>query len=244
MDQQIAGHLSLDPPKPTSLKPDLLAGFDDVIARGMAKKPEERYQTTTELAAAARQALSPDTAGRTTPNYRRRHAAGRARAPGQARRCHPHRNPSAGRRHRCTGFADTRSDRHIAVFAGESSTDPLPFTRLAAPEGLAVNTVGDVYVADHGNNQVMKLAAGSSTPITMPFIGLKGPSSVAVDGAGGVYVADGDNHRVVKLAAGASTQTVLPFTSLNHSYGVAVDTAGSSYVTDRNTNRVLKRPPG
>jgi len=133
MEQQIAGHLSLDPPKPTSLKPDLPAGFDDVIARGMAKKPEERYQTTTELAAAARQALSPDTAGRTTPNYRRRHAAGRARAPGQARRCHPHRNPSAGRRHRCTGFADTRSDRHIAAFAGESSADPTP-SPSAAPQ--------------------------------------------------------------------------------------------------------------
>ena len=99
----------------------------------MAKKPEERYQTTTELAAAARQALSPDTAGRTTPNYRRRHAAGRARAPGQARRCHPHRNPSAGRRHRCTGFADTRSDRHIAAFAGESSADPTP-SPSAAPQ--------------------------------------------------------------------------------------------------------------
>lgn len=133
MEQQIAGHLSLDPPKPTSLKPDLPAGLDGVIARDMAKKPEKRYQTTTELAAAARQARSPDTAGRTTPNYRRRHAAGRARAPGEARRCHPHRNPSAGRKHRCTGFADTRSDRHFAAFAGESSADPTP-SPSAAPQ--------------------------------------------------------------------------------------------------------------
>jgi hypothetical protein len=74
--------------------------------------------------------------------------------------------PSRGSSSQSSSQSPSQSSRQII----------LPFTRLAAPEGLAVNTVGDVYVADHGNNQVMKLAAGSSTPITMPFIGLKGPS--------------------------------------------------------------------
>jgi serine/threonine protein kinase len=67
MEQQIAGHLSLDPPKPTSLKPDIPAGFDEVIARSMAKKPEERYQTATELAAAARHALTTEAPDRAAP---------------------------------------------------------------------------------------------------------------------------------------------------------------------------------
>ncbi|MBV9350305.1 MAG: serine/threonine protein kinase, partial [Mycobacterium sp.] len=58
IEQQIAGHLHLDPPKPSSLNPAIPAGFDDVIARGMAKKPEERYQAASELATAAQQALS------------------------------------------------------------------------------------------------------------------------------------------------------------------------------------------
>ena len=58
MEQQIAGHLHLDPPKPSSLNPAIPAGFDEVIARAMAKNPEERYQTATELAAAAQHALS------------------------------------------------------------------------------------------------------------------------------------------------------------------------------------------
>ena len=105
---------------------------------------------------------------------------------------------------------------------------------------VAADGAGGVYVADSGNNRVMKLTAGASAPTVLPFTGLSRVAGVAVDTAGGVYVTDGDDHRVVKLAAGASTQTVLPFTGLNHPYGVAVDTAGSVYVTDRNTNRVLK----
>ncbi|MGH7733634.1 MAG: serine/threonine-protein kinase PknH/PknJ, partial [Gemmatimonadales bacterium] len=58
MEQQIAGHLTLDPPKPSSMNPAIPAGFDEVIATGMAKKPEQRYQGARELATAARRALT------------------------------------------------------------------------------------------------------------------------------------------------------------------------------------------
>ncbi|MBO0882217.1 MAG: serine/threonine protein kinase, partial [Mycobacterium sp.] len=57
IEQQIAGHLSADPPKPSAQRPDLAVGFDEVIAVGMAKNPDQRYQTARELAAAARAAL-------------------------------------------------------------------------------------------------------------------------------------------------------------------------------------------
>ena len=56
LEQQIAKHLNAPPPKPSDIDPKL-AAFDDVIAKGMAKKPDKRYQTAGELAAAARQAL-------------------------------------------------------------------------------------------------------------------------------------------------------------------------------------------
>ena len=69
-----------------------------------------------------------------------------------------------------------------------------------------------MYVADRGNNRVVKLAAGSNTQTVLPFTGLKNPDGVAVDAAGNVYVTDTDNNRVVKLAAGSNAQTVLPFT--------------------------------
>ena len=57
MAQQIAGHVRQPVPKPSDKDPRL-AAFDDVVVKGMAKKPDQRYQTAGELAAAARRALS------------------------------------------------------------------------------------------------------------------------------------------------------------------------------------------
>jgi serine/threonine protein kinase, bacterial len=57
MEQQVAGHLAANPPRPTATRPELPAGLDEVIARGMAKNPDERYQSADELATAARDAL-------------------------------------------------------------------------------------------------------------------------------------------------------------------------------------------
>jgi serine/threonine protein kinase len=52
-EQQITGHLTLDPPKPSRLNPAIPAAFDHVIARGMAKQPTERFSSAGELARAA-----------------------------------------------------------------------------------------------------------------------------------------------------------------------------------------------
>ena len=54
IEQQIAAHLTLDPPKPSAVNSAIPVGFDTVIAHGMAKNPDERYQTAQQLAAAAR----------------------------------------------------------------------------------------------------------------------------------------------------------------------------------------------
>ena len=53
-EQQIAGHLILALPRPTSLNPAIPAGFDEVIARGMAKQPTARFSSAGELASAAK----------------------------------------------------------------------------------------------------------------------------------------------------------------------------------------------
>lgn len=57
LEQQVAGHLNTPPPKPSD--GGVAPAFDEVIARGLAKDPAQRFETSSELAAAARDALVP-----------------------------------------------------------------------------------------------------------------------------------------------------------------------------------------
>lgn len=52
-EQQISGHLTLEPPRPSRLNRTVPEAFDAVIARGMAKNPAARFSSTNELALAA-----------------------------------------------------------------------------------------------------------------------------------------------------------------------------------------------
>jgi serine/threonine-protein kinase len=58
VEQQIAGHLTTPPPRPSIARPGVSPQLDAVIAVGMAKDPDQRYTSTTELAKAAREALT------------------------------------------------------------------------------------------------------------------------------------------------------------------------------------------
>ncbi|WP_280234896.1 WD40 repeat domain-containing serine/threonine protein kinase [Nocardia cyriacigeorgica] len=49
----VAAHLTAQPPRPSELRPDIPAGFDEVIAVALAKDPSLRYDSCGELAAAA-----------------------------------------------------------------------------------------------------------------------------------------------------------------------------------------------
>ncbi|MDT5153187.1 MAG: hypothetical protein QOI01_4920 [Mycobacterium sp.] len=82
LEQQIAGHMVSAPPRPSALVPRL-AAFDDVVAKGMAKKPGQRYQTAADLAAAARRALNAPvrTTGRSGRHSARRVATQGGRRP-------------------------------------------------------------------------------------------------------------------------------------------------------------------
>ncbi|MBV9515095.1 MAG: protein kinase [Mycobacteriaceae bacterium] len=53
----ITAHLMQPIPQPSVVRPGIPAAFDQVIARGMAKDPKDRYATTGDLATAAHEAL-------------------------------------------------------------------------------------------------------------------------------------------------------------------------------------------
>ena len=142
--------------------------------------------------------------------------------------------------------------------------------QLYEPHGVAVDSAGNVYIADTQNARVRRVAAGTGIITTYAGSGVAGydgearlatmarlyvPTSVAVDSAGNVYVADRYNHRVRKVALGTGIITtvvgdanagyggdggVASAGQLNYPYGVAVDAAGSVYVADTNNHRVRK----
>ena len=56
--QAIGAHVSSPPPRPSAINPRIPASFDDVIARGMAKHPDDRYGSAGALGRAAERALS------------------------------------------------------------------------------------------------------------------------------------------------------------------------------------------
>jgi predicted Ser/Thr protein kinase len=58
LEQQIVGHLTTPPPRPSAVQPGVPQPLDAVIAKGMAKNPDQRYATTVELARAARDATT------------------------------------------------------------------------------------------------------------------------------------------------------------------------------------------
>jgi hypothetical protein len=120
LPQQMRAHLSQDPPRPSAERPGIPTGFDDVIARGMAKERDERYQAARDLAAAAHQALS------TSPS-RAAQTAVRARAV-------PTQPP------RAAGLLDGQTPAATRHHAADAPTGPEPTApaprRDAAPRRL------------------------------------------------------------------------------------------------------------
>ncbi len=112
---------------------------------------------------------------------------------------------------------------------------------FSAPSGAAVDSAGNVYVADPGTNSVYEiLAASGYSVVTVLSSSFNGPRSVAVDGSGNVYVADSGNNAVKEIVAvngqATASSAVNPlgggftFDSPNT---VAVDGNGNVYVGDK-----------
>lgn len=120
---------------------------------------------------------------------------------------------------------------------------------LSNPVGAAVDTAGNLYIADSSDNAVRKYApngSGGYALLSDVAANLNAPSGVAVDGAGIVYVADTHNnavHRYAPNTSGGYTQIGDVATGLNLPSGVTVDSSGNVYIADSGNNAVHKYTP-
>ena len=133
-----------------------------------------------------------------------------------------------------------------AAQTSDPGTASLIGSAYSAPQGIAVDSAKNVYIANTGKNTVVEYAAGSTTPVSLGS-GLAGPTSVALDNAGNLYIADSGNGRVVEVPSLGGTLTTsaqsVILSGLGSSLGIATDIYGNLYVADSKNDKVMQLGP-
>ena len=154
-----------------------------------------------------------------------------------------------------------------AAVANLSAVAGTGVSPLSAPQGVAIDAEGNLYVADSTLNAVLEFplsaATGtySSTGTVVAGAGgagsgasqLSGPDAVALDGHGNLFVSDAGNDRVVEYTlTGPGTYSATGTTvagvggdgsganQLNYPNALALDSKGDLFISDEDNSRVLE----
>lgn len=160
----------------------------------------------------------------------------------------------------------------ISTFAGAGMPGYLDGAAASAvfsyPKQLALDSQGNLYIADPGNNLIRKIAAGTVSTLagngSRAFSGDSGPalsaslgnpSSVAIDSNGNIYIGDAQNGRVRMVAATSKTITTVagsggfrisadgvpaPDAFFNNPQDVKIGPDGLLYIVDSQSHRIVR----
>src|ERR1039457_1579485 len=114
---------------------------------------------------------------------------------------------------------------------------------LNLPYAVAVDSGGNLYIADTGHNAIQEWIAATQQMTTLVGAGLNAPHGVAVDGQGNVYIADAYNNAVEEWSPATRQLVTLVSSGLNFPLGVAVDGQGNVYIADFGNNAIKQWNP-
>ena len=134
---------------------------------------------------------------------------------------------------------------------------PATAARLGFPTGVALDGVGNLYIADEGYHRIRKVDSGTGVITTVAGTGasvyggdggpaveayLNSPQGVALDAAGNLYIADRDNHRIRRVTltpAPTTPPTTPPAAMPSISAGGVVLASGTPLVNRISPNAII-----
>lgn len=167
-----------------------------------------------------------------------------------------------------TNIITTVAGNHTAGYSGDGG--PATGASLHYPNGVAIDSLGNIFIADISNHVIRKVSAATGIITTVAGTGTRGfsgdggpatsaqlnlPSNVSVDTAGNIYIADTENNRIREVDAGSGIIATIAGNGktgfdgdtysatgaeLNQPSGVAVDNVGNVYIADSSNNRIRK----
>lgn len=153
--------------------------------------------------------------------------------------------------------------------SGYSSSTGSYGIQLREPTGVAVDSLGNLYIADASVGRVYKRSpdarlwtyagGGASDKDGIPATdaALKSPMGLALDSSGSLYIADSGNQRIRKVTSSGTITTVAGtgtrgfsgdggpalHADLDFPSGIAVGANGDLYIADTGNNRIRKLEP-
>ena len=129
--------------------------------------------------------------------------------------------------------------------AGYADTSPSIDAKFNLPQGVAVSSDGNIYIADTSNNYIRKVTPQGVVTTLAGGVGVfNNPAAVAVAKDGNIYVADSSNNLIKKVTPQGVVTTFAGGAGVfNNPRGILVAKDGNIYVADSNNNLIKKITP-